>query len=473
MKKRIKITAILLCFLAGMVHASAITVSSSSGNLANALKSANLPQLKELTVSGSMDARDFQFIADNLPALETINLQNVEITEYSDKDALFGNFVTYEKNTLPKLCFMGKGIQSIVLPPSIVEIGEGAFAGCLNLQEITLPRKTERIGDYAFSGAASLAKVSGTTSLEIGEYAFSNCLALSEFTPSGHAHSIGAYAFLHCPALSEFSFGSSLTLLGEGAFMAAGIVEADLSACQSLTAIGAWAFADDSQLKSTKLPPSIEAIGDGAFFYNTSLQKASLPNGISRINDFTFMGDNVPEPNLLPETVTEIGDYAFAEWDRTQFFSIPASVEKIGERAFRNWDLLRSFDTYAEIPPALGNDVWEGTDKTDVFLRVPPGSIQQYKSAEQWRDFTMMASETEISCVPRLTAVVDNGILRISSPTEIVSASLYDLSGVLLSEKHPGTVQVQFDLNNYSGKIYLVRCNMADNNVEFVKIGRN
>ena len=66
----------------------AVTVNNTSGQLASKVGS-NL-NITALTVTGTMDARDFVFITNSLPELTTLNLSGVTIEPYSSGQTLYG-----------------------------------------------------------------------------------------------------------------------------------------------------------------------------------------------------------------------------------------------------------------------------------------------------------------------------------------------------------------------------------------------
>ena len=72
------------------------------------------------------------------------------------------------------MAFAGcESLKSIVLPPAVMVIGDGAFESCKNLKSIVIPPAVTAIGDYAFMLCKSLESVVIPESVkEIGEYAF-------------------------------------------------------------------------------------------------------------------------------------------------------------------------------------------------------------------------------------------------------------------------------------------------------------
>lgn len=68
-------------------------------------------------------------------------------------------------NTIKKIsaeCFSESGIESIVIPEGVTEIGGGAFY-CVNvsskLESIVIPNTVERIGNYAFQNCNKLTSL--------------------------------------------------------------------------------------------------------------------------------------------------------------------------------------------------------------------------------------------------------------------------------------------------------------------------
>ncbi|MCM1235813.1 MAG: leucine-rich repeat protein, partial [Ruminococcus flavefaciens] len=79
-----------------------------------------------------------------------IDLSTYEITGSIDLTAF---------TSLYKVCFATTDIEEVVLPESIREIGEEAFASCYQLQEIVIPQSVRRLGNDAFHNCLNLQKV--------------------------------------------------------------------------------------------------------------------------------------------------------------------------------------------------------------------------------------------------------------------------------------------------------------------------
>ncbi len=51
------------------------------------------------------------------------------------------------------------GVETVVIPDSVVRICKSAFKGCSSLREITIPESVQEIGENAFEGCSSLTRI--------------------------------------------------------------------------------------------------------------------------------------------------------------------------------------------------------------------------------------------------------------------------------------------------------------------------
>ena len=69
-----------------------------------------------------------------------------------------------------------KGVSKIIIPDSVTEIGDYAFADCYSLKSITVPDSVTEIGKEAFLNCESLESIIVPNSVtEIGKEAFRFC----------------------------------------------------------------------------------------------------------------------------------------------------------------------------------------------------------------------------------------------------------------------------------------------------------
>lgn len=247
-------------------------------------------------------------------------------------------------------------LKQITLPESMTFIEGGAFQNCSALSSISVPQNVTYLGASAFSGCTSLTSATLPQAItRISSGLFENCSSLTTVQASSALTSIGSRAFAETSALSSFTFPQTLTAVGAESFTGSGIVTANLP--QSVTYLGAGAFADCTKLVYAQVPAAIQAIRERTFRNCTELKNVSIPEGIRYIGaaafqndvslqtvdfaqsllticDNAFEGSGVGEGLVLPSALRTIGSRAFAGCMRLTSLTIPADVRKMGSQAF-------------------------------------------------------------------------------------------------------------------------------------------
>ena len=394
------------------LSAWAVQVQNTAGELARNVTDASIT---ELTITGTLDARDFSFIATELRQLTTLDLSGATIVAHEAAEPLFGATTSYAAGELPPMSLMDMNLQSLKLPAGLTSIGRAACAGCTRLGNVQFPTGLQRIEAYAFSSckamttvalpgtlthlgtgafsrctALTMAIVSPNADMALPQDAFLACTALANVSLGAHVTAIGDGAFAGCTALKSVGVtsGSQLALVGQEAFAGSAITTINFLSNTALTQVGKWAFAN-TPLVVANLPASVNALGDGAFFYNTALTAATLPASLTTVSNYLFAGDEkMTAAQVVPAQATTIGDYAFYNWD-IDTFTIPAQVKYLGTRAMAGMTRLQSIDAMPDEVPLLGEDVWEGVPQAAVTLNVPGNSLAAYRNAAQWREFNV------------------------------------------------------------------------------------
>ena len=317
------------------------------------------------------------------------------------------------------------------IPPTL---GEGVFAGCDYLYDIDLyahGTKQQMLDWQAYVDALGIpcrvwrAQDPTAESPESGAYQYEN-LMLTEYTgaqPRIHAHltvsqepvvGLGDGVFKGSQTIEYFSVAhnDAFTTIGAEAFMDSTLREVDLF--DSVTTIGARAFAGCAQLETLTLPESVTEIGEGALDGLTGLKKlvvkcdpailpASAFANLSNLTDVTIETGAIPA-NLfagsgvttlaLGEGVTEIGESAFANTaltavDLSHATAIGANAfegaplqtvtlnaaASVDERAFANTQLAQL------ILPADGSFQLSAIEGTGAELRLPAGASDEQIAA--------------------------------------------------------------------------------------------
>ena len=160
--------------------------------------------------------------------------------------------------TIGTFAFSKSGLNEIIIPDSVTNIGYGSFADC-KLTKVILGKGVQKIDEHAFSRNQ-----------------------ITELTLPSSLKEIGTCAFLY-NQIKKITFGTGLQIIGDGAFSDNQITE--LSLPSSLKEIGGNAF-DNNQIQSIIIPNTlISNIQNNAF--GSTINRITIP---ARMNDNTIRG---------------------------------------------------------------------------------------------------------------------------------------------------------------------------------------
>lgn len=498
--KKISVLYILLCVMM-IAQAQDKVVKINAGGLEDAL--AGNYAFTTLTISGSVDVRDFACINENASHITSIDMSGCMVDGYDSRDERYMGYHThFEAQSIPPSAFFGfASLERVVLPQGVRVIGEGAFAGCEQLTSIEGGEYITEIGDYAFSGCVELTRFMFSPTLRhIGDYAFDKCSQLLNVDVSKchQLHYIGKRAFASATSLMSFIFPERVSIIGDAAFAGCNALT-DITmpqvesmgvgvwaACSSLQRIDvtnatlrelpAWTFSGCQSVTEVLLPESVKSIGVGAFYYCNSLQRVELPIVLEYIDSFSFAGcDNLQSVTFIPDGVERIGRYAFYHDIAVDSVVLPASVSYIGDHAFDGCINAASFDTPREIPAELGEMVFANMDVEHKTLRVAAESVVIYESTAQWQDFGSIVGTTGIDDVTvrsDVEAVFEQYNLVVTSERELCDVRLYDVSGILLSHKTMRANEVIIDTHPFAANIYVLQVTTTDGRTAVTKVAR-
>ena len=244
-----------------------------------------------------------------------------------------------------------ESIAKVIINDGVTSIGHYAFRGCSSLTSIEIPNSVTSIGDYAFAYCSSLASIEIPNSVtSIGSKAFYNCSSLTSIEIPNSVTSIGEGAFRNCSSLT-----SIVVEAGNPNYDSRNNCNAIIETATNTLIAGC---------KNTIIPNSVTSIGESAFIYCNSLTSVTFPN-----------------------SVTSIGDGAFEHCSSLTSVTIPNSVTSIGRYAFYGCSSLTSITCDAVTPPTIGSSVFYNVS-TSIPIYVPTESVEAYKSADGWSQFT-------------------------------------------------------------------------------------
>ena len=325
---------------------------TEAGTLPNKIASSKKNLVTNLKIIGEINGTDLRFLREmagrdvnrdfTSGKLSVLDLSEVKIVEgggyyYSDYSNSSKNYYTTSNDI----------------------IGVSAFEGCISLTSVNIPSSVTEIGVNAFKYCSSLTSVNIPSSVtEIGGSAFYSCRYLKSVNIPSSVTKIGEEAFSRCTSLASISIPSSVTVIGNQAF----------SSCTSLT--------------NVNIPSSVTVIGNQAFSSCTSLTSVNIPSSVTLIEDETFRDCTSLTSVNIPSSVTEIGAGAFNSCTSLTSVNIPSSVTSIGDRAFYSCSGLRSVYVYAETPPSISANAFNGCDLKNCTFYIPKGTYDAYWLSE-------------------------------------------------------------------------------------------
>lgn len=196
----------------------------------------------------------------------------------------------------------GAADSSYVVPNSVVEIYSNAFIGCNSIKSITLSKGLKKIYDGTFSNLTNLESVIVQEGVQhIGNKAFENCSSLKQISLPESLISIGS-VYKGNPndfsASEYFQYGRT--------------------------------FYGCTSLEEVKIPDNVEIIGYSTFYGCTSLSKVKLSKKLKEISENTFYGCSSLKNIIIPKGVFEIGYSAFENCTSLENIELPDGLTAIG-----------------------------------------------------------------------------------------------------------------------------------------------
>jgi len=172
-------------------------------------------------------------------------------------------------------------LQSINLPSTVIEIGEGAFDGCYNLRKVVLNDGLKTIEKAAFRSTSLQEIVLPSTVAEIRASAFVDCRSMSKVVLNEGLTVIGGKAFQHCTSLESVIIPSTVTNIQNGAFnKCRNLSKLTLNEGLKLKQIGVKAFENCQSLEVVSLPSTLKEIRQNAFGLCSNMRVVTLHEGL-------------------------------------------------------------------------------------------------------------------------------------------------------------------------------------------------
>jgi hypothetical protein len=252
-----------------------------------------------------------------------------------------------------------ESITTVLIEDGVKSIGSDAFGYLQNLTSITIPNSVTSIGGWAFIECRRLASITLPSNLtSIGGWAFSYCRGLTSITIPSGVTNIGESVFHDCRALTDIQVEDGNTHFSSA--------DGVLINNDEKTLIH---YPAGKQDENYIVPSGVTSIGHKAFYDCRSLTSVVIPEGVTSIGEESFAHSKLKTVSIA-KSVTLIDHWAFYSCqdltDVTVFWDTPSDVT---------------------LSPKYTNDVFEGINKSAVFLHVPDGTTAAYQAIKTWKDF--------------------------------------------------------------------------------------
>lgn len=360
-----------------------------------------------LSISGTIDARDFVTLRDSFPVLEILDLSDATIVAYEGDYGPTIWSTSYPANTIPFCAFFDFE----------------TYKSKLSLTSVTLPSSLQTVGLYAFNSCKGLTSVHFPQTLHSIEMNAFNYTNLTSIILPDSVSFLGSEAFSSCTQLTSVVLSADLDSIGSGVF----------NSCSALTDI----TISQQNNKYT--------IADGILFNKEAT--TLYTSLISRNGDYT-----------VPEGVTFIAEDAFSFNSELTSVTLPSTLLTIGKSAFMYCNNLANVRSKSLIPPVAGESAFSNlADSTTLF--VPAGSYTAYATAAEWSQFTRIIEEKVTSLPqtpslegPKLYSMGDVIVLEgVQSGTQVV---VYSETGVCIQTLVATNNQLRINLP--AGHTYLI-----------------
>ena len=382
----------------------------------------NCRRLKSIEVPDSVTIIGINAFACNY------NLANITVGENNkDYKSIDGNLYTKDGKRLVQYA-VGKEETNFTIPNGVTEIGDLAFGYAYNLKSVTISSGVTNIGYRSFTDCSDLASIAIPDSVTVicGQ-AFQNCSALTSVVIPDSVELIGKDAFKGCSALKQVEAIRKTKL--DGAFENIKIVSyreseeerklrqeaerkrreeeeqkrkaeeerkrkeaqikrdfeivngvlskykgagGDVVIPDTVTTIGAKAFADCAHLTSVVIPNSVKTIDDFAFENCNNLTSVHISNSVNWIGCFVFSGCEKLTSVVIPSSVISMDSSVFSLCANLRKIWIPKSVAEINMFAFHYCNKLTIYAEVDKKPkgwvqPLFGKDNWNPEKRPVVW----------------------------------------------------------------------------------------------------------
>ena len=280
------------------------------------------PYLKDAVISNSVKTIGYQAFlgagnnsdSDALTITMGANVDSIAIGAFQNCNKLTSIVLPKVLKAIPDICFYGTPIRDIVIPASVMSIGNQAFSFDDSLKTVTIEDSNEPITFYD----------SNYTTFDNGGAKYTVYVGRNIerwYRPTETPF----------PQATTITWGPKVTAIGTGEGRSPFLTSAVIS--NSVKTIGAEAFCDAGNASNSidltiTMSAYVDSIGYSAFLNCTKLTSIELPKVLKAIPDNCFNGTRIKDV-VIPASVMSVGNLAFSWNDSIKTVTIEDSNDPI------------------------------------------------------------------------------------------------------------------------------------------------
>ncbi|MDE6418497.1 MAG: leucine-rich repeat domain-containing protein [Duncaniella sp.] len=285
------------------------------------------------------------------------------------------------------------GLANLNIPASItsggknytvVAVGATAFSANSNITSINVPATITTVGNDAFRNLSNLKSlyINDLAAWCAIEFANGNANPLYNVYPT--LTSKWGTVYVNGEAVTTLTIPEGVTSIGRAFYGFKALTSVTLPS--TLKVMGDQVFANCTGLTEVVIPEGVTKMGS-VFFGCTGLTSVTLPSTLTELNGNTFYGCTALASIELPESLTTMGSSVFSGCKALTSIELPAAIESIGVMAYYGCTAITEITSHATVPPTVGMFAFDDINK-DIPVNVPETSLDAYKAADEWKDFT-------------------------------------------------------------------------------------
>ena len=264
---------------------------------------------------------------------ELIILENEILYKYNGNHEKFeipkGIKVIYDYAFSRKSVNDTDNLKSVIIPDSVIAIGESAFADRNELTEVIIGNNVETIGKKAFLNCSNLEIINIPEKVEkLESQVFDGCSSLETLYIPKRVNKINLSS-LPLPRNNPLGFSVKVDKDNQNYSDIDGVL------FDKEKKILLY-FSPNLKIKNYIIPETVEIIGNKAFFKNDTLESITFSNNIKEIKKFAFSKCTQLQTVNFNASVEKIEASTFEDCNKLQKVYFNKSMPNLGDNMFEN-----------------------------------------------------------------------------------------------------------------------------------------